>query len=597
MADYIDTLITNPEVIVTATQQWIESNYVLLGTCAVGALAVAGGVGFGIGALRDRLKAAAEERKRFGGLPEAKMANLLRNPKLAYSGIPVGKIGRKYLCWIDQEPLLVTGGTRSGKGVGIIRPAMLTYGGPIVAYDGGKGELFRDTSGYRSRFSHVLNFDLTNPDGVHFNFLDEIDPANPVAGADMIATSVPKPSKSDGHFEPAADRLMGAVILHVLHGEPTDRKNMAEVVRLISQGDVGMRRIAGMNAHPIAVDRVTALFGGDVFAEGDDGSKYRQSVYNTALVRLSAFEDPVVAKVTSRSDFTMADIFRLSPSKRPVTLYLTTPANHDDRLRPVTSLFLSLLIGAIMRDQPALAGEPMTLLVIDEFASLRMEILQTAITKIVGCGATMLLGAQSLNALRQAPYGPYNQFRDNIRCHIAFAANDSTTQQDISQSCGSISEHRTSKSSSRPAGSWQKSHSETESEIDRPVISPGKVRSMSDEKELIIITGQPVIRANKIRDMKDPILKKRLKLPTAKMRDANGVYPSLPCPTRPSPWAAVAVEKPKPFLAAKETTTAETPDGTIVAKSETPAFPAFELTAPPVKPRKRKLALAPKGES
>ena len=107
------------------------------------------------------------------------------------------------------------------------------------------------------------------------------------------------------------------------------------------------------------------------------------------------------------------------------------------------SLFLSLLIGAIMREQPARDGEPRSLLVIDEFASLRLEILQTAITRIVGCGATMLLGAQSLNALRQPPYGPYNQFRDNIRCHVAYAANDGMTQQEISQSCGTVSERRT----------------------------------------------------------------------------------------------------------------------------------------------------------
>ena len=219
---------------------------------------------------------------------------------------------------------------------------------------------------------------------------------------------------------------------------------MAEVVRLIAQGDVGMRHIVGKAAHTIAVDRVKGLFGGSLSgASAEDGMRYRQSVYNSALVRLSAFEDPVVARITSRSDFRMRDLFRLSPANRPVSLYLTTPASEDDRLRPVISLFLSLLISAIMREQPARDGEPRSLLVIDEFASLRLEILQTAITRIVGCGATMLLGAQSLNALRQQPYGPYNQFRDNIRCHVAYAANDGMTQQEISQSCGTVSERRT----------------------------------------------------------------------------------------------------------------------------------------------------------
>ncbi|QQP92724.1 type IV secretory system conjugative DNA transfer family protein (plasmid) [Skermanella sp. TT6] len=549
MTDFtVAQVIAHPEPFVQAARLWISSNAGLLAGWAAGALAVAGAAGFGAGAVADRLRRAAGERRRYGGLRAARKAGLLRNPGLERSGIPIGRIGRKRLCWVDQEPVLVTGGTRSGKGTGVIRPACLTYGGPMVMYDGGKGELFRDTSGWRARFSHVLNLDLTNPDGVHFNFLDEIDPANPVAGADNLAKAVPRPDDADGHFEPAADRLIAAVILHVLHAGAADRRNMAEVVRLVSRGDAGMRDIIRSAAHPVAVDRVNGLFGGAVLGSGaDEGMKYRQSVYNSALVRLSVFEDPVVARITARSDFRMRDLFRLSPLLRPVSLYLTTPASEDDRLRPATSLFLSLLIGAILREQPALDGEPRCLLVIDEFASLRMEILQTAITKIVGCGATMLLGAQSLNALRQAPYGPYNQFRDNIRCHVAYAANDGLTQQEISRSCGTVAERRTSVSRGRPAAGWGRTHTETRSEVERPVLDAGGVRALPDRDELILITGQPVIRARKIRDFRDPVLSRRLGLPPAPMRGRDGRYPGLPRspdPPGPAPRAEPAAPPP-----------------------------------------------------
>ncbi|MGF7212903.1 type IV secretion system protein VirD4 [Skermanella aerolata] len=585
-------ILANPEPFVQATRLWIESNAALLAGCAAGALTAAGVAGFGIGAVVDRVRQSAEDRRRYSGAREARHAGLLRNTKLEYSGIPMGRIGRKRLCWVDQEPVLVTGGTRSGKGAGVIRPACLTYGGPMVMYDGGKGELFRDTSGWRSRFSHVLNLDLTDPNGVHFNFLDEVDPANPVAGADNIARAVPRPAHADGHFEPAADRLIAAVILHVLHGEPDAKKNMAEVVRLIAQGDAGMRRIVGKAAHTIAVDRVKGLFGGSLSGAGvEDGIRYRQSVYNSALVRLSAFEDPIVARITSRSDFRMRDLFRLSPAHRPVSLYLTTPASEDDRLRPVISLFLSLLIGAIMREQPARDGEPRSLLVIDEFASLRLEILQTAITRIVGCGATMLLGAQSLNALRQPPYGPYNQFRDNIRCHVAYAANDGTTQQEISQSCGTVSERRLSVSRGRLAGSWGRSRTETRSEIDRPVIEPGKVRSLPDSDELVFITGRPVIRARKIRDFKDAVLRNRLNLAPALLRGGpDGQYPDLPHPRRPSVWAGVMVDRHAP--ASSRDDGGELPEPPDWAdKQDVPPKQAA------VKPkRKRKLAIAPEGD-
>lgn len=582
--------LVNPQPFVDATRVWIETNAFLLGGCATAALLAAGTVGFGSTALIARMKRTQAEKDRFGGKREAKKAGLFRNPGLQYSGIPIGKIGKHHLCWVDQEPVLVTGGTRSGKGVGVIRPACLTYGGPLIAYDGGKGELFRDTAGYRARFSHVLKFDLTDTNGVYFNFLDEVDPHNPVGAADNLAKAVPRPERPNGFFESGAERLMGAVILHVLFGEPADRKNMARVVEIISQGDAGLKMIIEANAHPVAVNRAMAMFAGNPFTDPPGGSeKERGGMVSSALNRLAPFEDPIVAQITSRSDFKMRDLFRLSPQGRPVTLYLTTPASEDDRLKPINSMFLSMFLSSVMAEQPALEGEPRTLLVLDEFASLRMEILQRAITKIVGSGCTMLLGAQSLTALSQEPYGPFNQFRDNIRCYVAYAANDMATQRDISQASGKVTEPKTSFSKSRSAGSWGLNRSETHSETDKAKIEAGDVRCMPDHEELVFITGQPVIRAQKIRDYKDPVLKKRLALAVPATRAADGVYPGLPHPQRQSPWAASTTIS-APRQAAFDAPEHERPD----EEPERPPYdPDMEEAPKPKKPRaKRKLITA-----
>lgn len=585
----VGDILLNPERFAIATQAWVQDNSIMLGGVALGALAVSGAAGFGWAAIAKWAAGRRDDKRRFGGLAEARKANLLWNPKLKYSGIPLGRIGRKRLCWIDQEVVLVTGGPRSGKGTGVIRPACVTYGGPTVMYDGGKGELFRDTAGHRAKFSHILNFDLTDPSGVHFNFLDEVDRADPVAGADDLAKAIPRPEKSDDHFEESAERMIAAVILHVLHGEPDDKKNMAEVARLVSQGDVGMEHIVAANAHQTAVNRINVLFNGDAFGErAKDGAKYRQSIYGSAVARLSAFESPVVAEITSRSDFRMRDLCRLSPKKRPTTLYLTTPASADARLKPVVSMFLSLFISSVMREQPALDKEPRTLLVIDEFATLRMKIIETAITKLGGVGCTMLLGAQSLNALRQAPYGPNNMFRDCIRCHVAYAANDTATQQDISQACGTTSERRTSTSKSRQTGTWAGSSSETESQTEVPVMNPGKVREMKDDVELIIITGQPVIKAKKIRDFEDRILKKRLYLPMPPMRGADGVYPDLPHPARPGAWAGVMVSRP-----ATPQEEDDAPEWADIAPEWAEPVPA---AAPAAKPKRKRRLIAATGD-
>jgi hypothetical protein len=146
-------------------------------------------------------------------------------------------------------------------------------------------------------------------------------------------------------------------------------------------------------------------------------------------------------------------------------------------------------------------------------------------------------------------------------------------------------------SHSRPAGSWGRSRTETRSETERPVIEPGKVRSLPDSDELVFITGQPVIRARKIRDFKDAVLRKRLNLAPAPLRGGpDGQYPGLPHPRRPSVWAGVMVDR--------HVLTAGPNDG-----GELPEPPdwADKQDVPPkqaaVKPkRKRKLAIAPEGE-
>jgi type IV secretion system protein VirD4 len=144
-------------------------------------------------------------------------------------------------------------------------------------------------------------------------------------------------------------------------------------------------------------------------------------------------------------------------------------------------------------------------------------------------------------------------------------------------------------SHSRPAGSWGRSRTETRSEIERPVIEPGKVRSLPDSDELVFITGQPVIRARKIRDFKDAVLRKRLNLAPAPLRGGpDGQYPGLPQPRRPSAWAGVMVD----CRTAPATDPADLPEPPDRAVK--PVVTPKQAAAKPK--RRRKLAIAPEGE-
>jgi type IV secretion system protein VirD4 len=63
--------------------------------------------------------------------------------------------------------------TRSGKGVGLVIPTLLSWTGSCVVYDI-KKENWAATAGWRRKFSHCLRFEPTSPGSVRFNPLLEI---------------------------------------------------------------------------------------------------------------------------------------------------------------------------------------------------------------------------------------------------------------------------------------------------------------------------------------------------------------------------------------------------------------------------------------
>ena len=71
------------------------------------------------------------------------------------------------------EHVLCFAPTRSGKGVGLVAPSLLTWPGSAIVHDI-KGENWQLTAGWRARFGRVLLFDPTNPVSAAYNPLLEV---------------------------------------------------------------------------------------------------------------------------------------------------------------------------------------------------------------------------------------------------------------------------------------------------------------------------------------------------------------------------------------------------------------------------------------
>src|SRR3546814_3077462 len=73
------------------------------------------------------------------------------------AGVFLGRLGGQYLRHDGPEHVMAFAPTRSGKGVGLVIPTLLSWTGSAVVHDI-KGENWQLTAGWRRKFSHCLLF-------------------------------------------------------------------------------------------------------------------------------------------------------------------------------------------------------------------------------------------------------------------------------------------------------------------------------------------------------------------------------------------------------------------------------------------------------
>jgi hypothetical protein len=88
-------------------------------------------------------------------------------------GVLLGRLSGQYLRHDGPEHVMAFAPTRSGKGVGLVVPTLLSWTGSTVVHDI-KGENWTLTAGWRSRFSHCLLFNPTDARSARYNPLLEV---------------------------------------------------------------------------------------------------------------------------------------------------------------------------------------------------------------------------------------------------------------------------------------------------------------------------------------------------------------------------------------------------------------------------------------
>jgi type IV secretion system protein VirD4 len=148
---------------------------------------------------------------------------------------------------LDDRHMVTVAGSRAGKGRSAIVPNLALWPGSCVVLDP-KGENATKTARRRMqlpghRVVVIDPFGVADvPDDLRgtFNPLDLIDQndegAVDIAAAIGDALVVPGDSR-DSHWDESARQLLEALILHVATVAPPERRNLAHVRRLLTEGD------------------------------------------------------------------------------------------------------------------------------------------------------------------------------------------------------------------------------------------------------------------------------------------------------------------------------------------------------------------------
>lgn len=529
-----------------------------------GFIAVAVAIGMSVWRAREAKKVETYGSARWAEMEEVQSAGLL-----GPDGVVLGRYAQDYLRHDGPEHVLCFAPTRSGKGVGLVVPSLLTWPGSAIVHDI-KGENWQLTAGFRAKHGRVLLFDPTNAKSSAYNPLLEVRRGEwEVRDVQNIADILVDPEGSlekRNHWEKTSHALLVGAILHVLYAEKD--KTLAGVAAFLSDPKrpiettlaamMTTAHLGDAGPHPVIASAARELL--------NKSDNERSGVLSTAMSFLGLYRDPVVAEVMRRCDWRITDIVT---ARQPTTLYLVVPPSDINRTKPLIRLILNQVGRRLTEDLQAKAGRHRLLLMLDEFPALgRLDFFESALAFMAGYGLKSFLIAQSLNQIEKA-YGANNSILDNCHVRVSFATNDERTAKRVSDALGTATEMKAMKNyAGHRLSPWLGHLMVSRSETARPLLTPGEVMQLPPTDEIVMVAGLAPVRAKKARYYEDIRFKERI-LPPPTL--------TVPKQARPDDWTALLLPAWPPIAEAIPASQASDEDPTESERRQQPELNRLKL--------------------
>ncbi len=476
-----------------------------------------------------------------------------------------------YLKHTGPEHVLTYAPTRSGKGVGLVIPTLLSWPHSCLITDL-KGELWEMTAGWRKEHAKnkVIRFEPASLNGsAKWNPLDEIRIGTEyeVGDAQNLAILLMDPQGKglQDHWQKTSFALVVGVILHVLYKSRQENTpaNLSTLDAFLSNPkQSAQERWEEMATYAHINGETHIAIGAAARDMLDRPEEEEGSVLSSAKTELSLFRDPVVAHNTSTSDFKIKDLMN---DEDPVSLYIVTQPTDKNRLKPLVRIMLnmslrlladkmeferiekelnwkqkllkklgfSVMLHSMVKTKKTYKHRLLGM--IDEFPSLgKLEILQESLAFVAGYGIKFYLICQDINQLksREQGYGPDETITSNCHVQNAYPPNRLETAEHLSKLCGQttvVKEQITA--SGKRFSALLGQVSTVMQEVQRPLLTtdecirmPGPVKTadglISEAGDMVVyVAGFPAIYGKQPLFFQDEVFNARASVPAPEKSD------------------------------------------------------------------------------
>ena len=360
-----------------------------------------------------------------------------------------------------------------------------------------KSELYEKTSEYLRRKNYTVRvFNLVSPENSDsWNCLEEIQGDELMAQlfCDVIIKNTGS-ERGDHFWDSSEMNLLKALVLYVEQGYPAERKNMGEVYKLLTlSSDKELNSLFDMlpPSHPAKAPY-------SIYRQASD--TVRTGVIIGLGSRLQVFQMKKICNMTAFDEIDLE-----LPGKQPCAYYCIT-SDQDSAFDFLSSLFLSFCFIKLVRyaDKNCEGGKlptPMHILGEELTACGVIPDLSRKISVIRSRNISMSCVFQNLAGLQNRyPQNQWQEILGNSDIQLFLGCVDELTAKYISDRSGEVSvnvQSRAKQLNSMRISNYTPQYRETDGVGRRKLLTMDEVLRLPTEKELIIIRGKKLLKADK----------------------------------------------------------------------------------------------------